>query len=87
MMRGIVNKGKAAVFTIWFISLIQTNADPAMWQVALVAIMLYEIVFQGLETWQRETRKARKRRNIAAGCEDMKRLEEERILWLKREAG
>lgn len=87
MMRGIINKGKAAVFTIWVMSLVSTNADPKLWQVAVVAIMAYETVLLGLETWQRETRKARKRRNIAAGREDMKRLEKERLYWLKREAG
>ena len=79
MMMGMINKWKAAIFTIWVMSLITTNADPKLWQVAMVSIMAYETVLIGLETWQRETRKARRRRNIAAWHEDMKRLEKERL--------
>jgi len=85
-MRGMINKGKAAVMTVWIMSLITTNAHPKMWQIAMVGIMLYETILLILETYQRATRKRQKRLNIAAGKEDMRRLEKERILWLKREA-
>lgn len=85
-MARIMNKGKAAIFTIWFISLIQTNAQPQLWQVAMIGIMFYEIVFQGLETWRRETGRKKRRHNVAAGVEDMRRVENERIYWLKRGA-
>lgn len=85
-MRGMINKGKAAVMTVWIMSLISTNAQPKLWQIAMVGIMLYETILLILETYQRATRKRQKRLNIAAGKEDMRRLEEERILWLKREA-
>ena len=85
-MRGMINKGKAAVMTVWIMSLISTNAQPKLWQIAMIGIMLYETILLILETYQRATRKRRKRLNIAAGKEDMRRLEEERILWLKREA-
>jgi len=85
-MRGIINKGKAAVMTVWIMSLISTNAQPKLWQIAMIGIMLYETILLILETYQRATRKRRKRLNIAAGKEDMRRLEKERILWLKREA-
>ncbi len=85
-MRGIINKGKAAVMTVWIMSLISTNAQPKLWQIAMIGIMLYETILLILETYQRATRKRQKRLNIAAGKEDMRRLEKERILWLKREA-
>ena len=85
-MRGMINKGKAAVMTVWIMSLISTNAQPKLWQIAMIGIMLYETILLILETYQRATGKRRKRLNIAAGKEDMRRLEEERILWLKREA-
>lgn len=85
-MRGIINKGKAAIMTVWIMSLISTNAQPKLWQIAMIGIMLYESILLILETYQRATRKRRKQLNIAAGIEDMRRLEKERILWLKREA-
>lgn len=85
-MRGMINKGKAAVMTVWIMSLISTNAQPKLWQIAMIGIMLYETILLILETYQRATRKRQKRLNIAAGKEDMRRLEKERILWLKREA-
>lgn len=85
-MRGMINKGKAAVMTVWIMSLISTNAQPKLWQIAMIGIMLYESILLILGTYQRVTRKRRKQQNIAAGKEDMRRLEKERILWLKREA-
>ena len=84
-IRGAVNKGKAAFVTIWLMSIIQTNADPKMWQVAMIGILLYEGFLMAIETLQRSEKKKAVRRNIAAGKEDMRRLEEERILWLRRE--
>lgn len=87
MIKGvIINKGKAAFMTIWIMSVIRTNADPKMWQVALIGILMYEAILLTIETYHRSERKKARRRNIEAGKEDMRRLEEERILWLKREA-
>lgn len=83
----LINKGKAAVITIWAMSLITTNAEPKMWQVAMIGILMYEAILLGLNTWQRETRKRRKLQNINAGVEDMRRVEEERLYWFMREAG
>ena len=85
-MKGVINKGKAAVITIWIMSIIRTNADPTMWQVALIGILMYEAVLMTLETYQKATRRKRKQQNIAAGRADMKRVEEERLYWLKRGA-
>lgn len=86
-MGRLINKGKAAVITIWVMSLITTNAQPKMWQVAMIGILLYEAILLTLNTWQRETRKRRKLQNINAGVEDMRRVEEERLYWFMREAG
>ena len=46
MIKGVINKGKAAVMTIWIMSIIRTNADPTMWQVALIGILMYEAARQ-----------------------------------------
>lgn len=86
MKRGWINKGKSLIVTVWALSLITTNAEPKLWQVGLIGILMYEVILMMLETYQRTTRKRRKQLNIAAGKEDMRRLEEERILWLKRGA-
>lgn len=86
MKRGWINKGKSLIVTVWALSLITTNAEPKLWQVGLIGILMYETVLMMLETYQKATRRKRKQLNIAAGKEDMRRLEEERILWLKRGA-
>ena len=86
MIKGVINKGKAAVMTIWIMSIIRTNADPTMWQGALSGILKYEAILVAIETYQRSERKKARRRNIEAGREDMRRLERERLYWLKREA-
>lgn len=86
-MGRLINKGKSAVITVWVMSLITTNAQPKMWQVAMIGILLYEAILLMLNTWQRETRKRRKLQNINAGIEDMRRVEEERLYWFMREAG
>ena len=86
MIKGVINKGKAAVMTIWIMSVIRTNADPKMWQVALIGILMYEVILLTIETYHRSERKKARRRNIEAGREDMRRLERERLYWLKREA-
>lgn len=86
MKRGWINKGKSLIVTVWAMSLITTNAQPKMWQVAMIGIMLYEAILLTIETYQRSERKKARRRNIEAGREDMRRLERERLYWLKREA-
>ena len=85
MKRGLINRVKAAVATVWIMSLITTNANPTMWQIALVAIMFYETIVFSLTVWQRETMRAKKQKNIAAGNADMKRLSEERLYWFDRD--
>ena len=85
-MGRLINKGKSLIVTVWTMSLITTNAEPKLWQVGLIGILMYETVLMTLETYQKATRRKRKQQNIAAGRADMKRVEEERLYWLKRGA-
>ena len=86
MKRGWINKGKSLIVTVWALSLITTTAEPKLWQVGLIGILMYEVILMTLETYQKATRRKRKQQNIAAGRADMKRVEEERLYWLKRGA-
>lgn len=86
MKRGLINKGKSLIATVWLLSLITTNAEPKLWQVGLIGILMYESILMALEIYQKTDRRKRKQQNIAAGREDMKRVEQERLYWLKRGA-
>ena len=52
----------------------------------MIGILMYEVILMMLETYQKATRRKRKQQNITAGRADMKRVEEERLYWLKRGA-
>ena len=86
MKRGLINKGKSLIATVWLLSLITTNAEPKLWQVGLIGILMYESILMALEIYQKTDRRKRKQQNISAGREDMKRVEQERLYWLKRGA-
>lgn len=86
MKRGLINKGKSLIVTVWLLSLITTNAEPKLWQVGLIGILMYESILMALEIYQKTDRRKRKQQNITAGREDMKRVEQERLYWLKRGA-
>lgn len=86
MKRGLINKGKSLIATVWLLSLITTNAEPKLWQVGLIGILIYESILMALEIYQKTDRRKRKQQNISAGREDMKRVEQERLYWLKRGA-
>lgn len=86
MKRGLINKGKSLIVTVWMLSLITTNAEPKLWQVGLIGILMYESILMALKIYQKTDRRKRKQQNITAGREDMKRVEQERLYWLKRGA-
>ena len=86
MKRGLINKGKSLIVTVWMLSLITTNAEPKLWQVGLIGILMYESILMALEIYQKTDSRKRKQQNITAGREDMKRVEQERHYWLKRGA-
>lgn len=84
-MRGIVTKGKSLVLTVWFMSLISTNAQPKMWQVALIGILLYETILMTIRTYRKATRKNKYNKSITAGHRDMERVAGERFGWPMKE--
>ena len=43
-MRGIKDKLTAGVMVVVGMALIRTNADPQLWQIALLSIGLYEVI-------------------------------------------
>lgn len=79
MKRGLINKGKSLIATVWLLSLITTNAEPKLWQVGLIGILMYESILMALEIYQKTDMRKRKQQNITAGREDMKRVEQERL--------
>ena len=69
----------AGVVMLFFLTL-RTNADPAMWQIGLIAVALYESVLLIIKTFERETKKTIRKRNVARNvrfrAEDGERLAE-----------
>ena len=59
---------------------LRTNADPAMWQIGLIAVALYESVLLIIKTFERATKKTIRKRNVARNvrfrAEDGERLAE-----------
>ena len=75
MKRG--NRLIAGVGTVWFMSLISTNANPKLWQVAFLSIGMYEALFWAVRIARREARRQRRRKYITVTRRDMERVAEE----------
>lgn len=75
MKRG--NRLIAGVGTVWFMSLISTNASPKLWQVAFLSIGMYEALFWAVRIARREARRQRRRKYITVTRRDMERVAEE----------
>lgn len=75
MKKGYKDKLIAGATTVWFLSLISTNASPKLWQVALIGLLIYEAVQIAVRIARREARKQRRRRYITVTRRDMKRVE------------
>lgn len=60
----------AGAGTVWFLSLVTTNANPKLWQVALIGIAIYEAIQIAFRTARLEGRKAKRRRNNRARRQD-----------------
>lgn len=73
-MRGIKDKMIAGAGTVGFMALISTNAEPKMWQIALLGIALYETALLAVRIARKEARKARRRRYITVTRRDMQRV-------------
>ena len=85
MKRGTQNKIIAGIGTVWFMSLITTNAQPKLWQVAMIGIAFYEIAQIAIRTAQKRAYRKRKNRYITVMRENGRRLDETRISWPMRE--
>lgn len=68
-MRG-KDKLIAGAGTVWFLSLVTTNANPKLWQVALIGIAMYEAIQIAVRIARLEGRKAKRRRNNRARRQD-----------------
>lgn len=75
MKKGTKDKVVAGIGTVWFLSLISTNANPKLWQVAMIGIALYEVIQIAVRIARREARRQRRRRYITVTRSDMKRVE------------
>ena len=75
-MKGLKDKILAAGATVLFMAVINTNAEPRMWQIALVGILMYETALCFLRTYRRKEIQRRYDENIAAGKEDMRRVQD-----------
>jgi hypothetical protein len=67
----------AAAPALIFMALLRTDADPALWQAGLIAIMLYCLNYAALITAAKDARMARKRKNRELGERDIRRWAEE----------
>lgn len=74
MKRGAQNKIIAAAGTVLFMSLINTSAQPELWQVALIGIGIYEAALLAVQIARKEARKQRRKRYITASKIDMQRV-------------
>ena len=75
-MRGIKDKMIAAGSTVLFMAIINTNAEPRMWQIALVGILMYETALCFLRTYRRKEVQRKYDANMVAGREDMRRVQD-----------
>ena len=84
-MRGMKDKMIAGAGTIGFMALVTTNSNPKMWQVALIALLLYEISLMAVRIARKQARKARRRRYITISRINAKRWADTKIGWPMRE--
>lgn len=77
----------AGAVMLFFLTL-RTNANPEMWQIGLIAVALYESVLLIIKTFERETKKTIRKREVARNVrfrkEDGYRLEDEVFDPLRR---
>ena len=89
MKRG--NRLIAGVGTVWFMSLISTNASPKLWQIAFLSIGLYEAInlfAQAAQALKKDRTEKRIRKvNAEINRRNGRNLEEFRVGWPMREVG
>lgn len=77
MKKGTKDKIVAGIGTVWFLSLVTTNANPKLWQIALIGIALYETLQIAVRIARRESMKARHRKNSRMREQDARAWAEE----------
>lgn len=77
MRKGTVARIMAAAITAVFMTMIRTDADPELWQVALITLGLYECAVMFMRIAQREVRKSRRSKIIQIRQQDARRWAEE----------
>lgn len=85
MKRGTVDKMIAGVGTVGFMALVTTNANPKMWQIALIALLLYESALMAVRIARKQAHEKRKRKYITVNKINGERWANERIGWPMRE--
>ena len=81
MKKGTENRIIAGIGTIWVMSLITTNANPKLWQVAFIAIGLYEVIQMTVRIARHHAYKERKRHYITVSKRNGRNLEEMQFGW------
>jgi len=77
MKENIKEKTVAGALSVLFLALVRTDADPQMWQVALIALVLYECAVMTIKIAQKEARHRRRNRIIRIRQQDARRWAEE----------
>ena len=85
MKRG--NRLIAGIGTVWFMSLISTNAQPKLWQIAFLSIGMYEALYMAVRIARREARRQRRRKYITVSKTNARRWASTRIGWPMKEVG
>lgn len=71
-------KGKdkllAGIGTVWFMSLIATNAQPKLWQSAFLALGLYEVMQMTIRIARKQAYKERERHYITVDQKNRENL-------------
>lgn len=76
-MRGMKNRAIAAAGASMFLALVKTNAEPKMWQVGIIAILMYEALILFLKTARSTERENRRRKYSRIRQQDARRWAEE----------
>lgn len=70
MKRGTIAKVMAMAMTVWFMALIRTDADPELWQIALITLGVYESAVMAIQIAQKEARKSKRNKIIRIRQQD-----------------
>ena len=84
-MRGLKDKMIAAGSTVLFMAIINTNAEPRMWQIALITLALYEICLMTVKIARKRAYVVRKRKYIKVSRINAQRWADTKIGWPMRE--